>query len=274
MNKFKAIAQVLIAVQLLSAITPAFANGFLTHPDSDSTASEKLARTASSLGAVLSQDNVSGSVTNEAAGIASGMAGDALEGWMQQFGTARVQLSVDNHGKWDNSSVDWLLPVYESPKNILFTQLGYRAPDGRQTVNMGLGVRTFSQSWMYGMNVFFDNDYTGHNRRVGIGAEAWRDYLKLSANSYFGITDWHQSRDFADYDERPADGWDVRAEAYLPAYPQLGGKLVYEQYRGNEVALIDKDNRQRNPSVVTAGLSYTPVPLVTAGVDYRTGTGG
>lgn len=65
------------------------------------------------------------------------MAGGALEGWMQQFGVARVQLSVDNHGGWDNSSVDWLLPVYQSPQNILFTQLGYRVPDGRQTVNMG-----------------------------------------------------------------------------------------------------------------------------------------
>ncbi|WP_074164607.1 MULTISPECIES: Ig-like domain-containing protein [Enterobacter] len=274
MNLFKTVAQTLIAVQLLSAITPAFAGGFSSHPESETTASENLARAASSLGSVLSQNNVSGSVSSQAAGMASNMAGDALEGWMQQYGTVKVQLSVDNHGKWDNSSVDWLLPFYESSGNILFTQLGYRAPEGHQTFNMGLGVRTFSQSWMYGMNVFFDDDRTGHNRRAGIGVEAWRDYLKLSANSYFGLTDWHNSRDLADYDERPADGWDVRAEAYLPAYPQLGGKLAYEQYRGNEVAFIDKDNRQRNPSAVTTGLSYSPFPLATVGVDYRSGTDG
>lgn len=263
-----------IATQINSIVIPAFAKGPSSYVAYAEEPEKSLSVAAQHIGTSIQQANVSDAVAGQIVDYSSVMAGDALEGWMQQFGTARVQLSVDNHGGWDNSSVDWLLPVYQSPQNILFTQLGYRAPDGRQTVNMGLGVRTFSGSWMYGMNVFFDNDYTGHNRRVGIGAEAWRDYLKLSANSYIGMTDWHQSRDFADYDERPADGWDVRAEAYLPAYPQLGGKLVYEQYRGNEVALIDKDNRQHNPSAVTAGLSYTPVPLVTAGVDYRTGTGG
>jgi adhesin/invasin len=55
-----------------------------------------------------------------------------------------------------------------------------------------------------------------------IGAEAWTDNLKLSANSYFGMSDWHQSRDMEDYDERPADGFDVTANAYLPSLPQLG----------------------------------------------------
>lgn len=40
-----------------------------------------------------------------------------------------------------------------------------------------------------------------------------------------------------DYDERPANGYDVRAEAYLPGYPQLGGKLMYEHYQGKNVAL-------------------------------------
>ncbi len=62
----------------------------------------------------------------------------------------------------------------------------------------------------------------------GVGAEVATDYLKFSANTYFGLTGWHQSRDFSSYDERPADGFDIRTEAYLPAYPQLGGKLMYE----------------------------------------------
>ncbi|HDL6960689.1 TPA: inverse autotransporter beta domain-containing protein, partial [Yersinia enterocolitica] len=141
------------------------------------------------------------------------------------------------------------------------------------TVNIGAGVRAFLPNWMVGANTFFDNDLTGKNRRVGVGAEAWTDYLKLSANSYFGTTDWHQSRDFADYNERPANGYDIRAEAYLPAYPQLGGKLMYEQYRGEEVALFGKDNRQKDPYAVTAGLNYTPIPLVTVGAEHRAGKG-
>ncbi|KDE35715.1 hypothetical protein AW40_15695 [Kosakonia radicincitans UMEnt01/12] len=208
-----------------------------------------------------------------ALGHFSGAANSEVQAWLSQFGTARVQLNVDTKGNLGNSALDFLLPLYDGPKNILFAQLGYRAPEGRQTGNLGLGWRTLYGSWMYGANLFLDNDFTGSNRRAGFGAEAWTDYLKLSANSYFGLTGWHQSRDFANYDERPADGWDIRAEAWLPDYPQLGGRLVYEQYRGSHVALVDKNNRQNNPRAITAGLSWTPVPLLTTGVDYQTGSG-
>ncbi|OVZ81701.1 hypothetical protein CBW54_17590 [Yersinia kristensenii] len=88
------------------------------------------------------------------------------------------------------------------------------------------------------------------------------------------ITDWHQSRDFIDYNERPANGYDLRAEAYLPSYPQLGGKVMYEKYRGDEVALFGKDNRQKNPHAITAGINYTPIPLVTIGAEHRAGKSG
>ncbi|ERP78977.2 invasin [Yersinia pestis S3] len=108
---------------------------------------------------------------------------------------------------------------------------------------------------------------------MGVGAEVATDYLKFSANTYFGLTGWHQSRDFSSYDERPADGFDIRTEAYLPAYPQLGGKLMYEKYRGDEVALFGKDDRQKDPHAVTLGVNYTPVPLVTIGAEHREGKG-
>ncbi|UZM75457.1 YrIlm family inverse autotransporter adhesin [Yersinia sp. SCPM-O-B-9106 (C-191)] len=194
--------------------------------------------------------------------------------WLSQFGTARVQLNVNDDFHLDGSAADVLMPLYDNEKSILFTQLGARNKDSRNTVNIGAGVRTFQGSWMYGANTFFDNDLTGKNRRIGVGAEAWTDYLKLSANNYFGITDWHQSRDFTDYNERPANGYDLRAEAYLPSYPQLGGKVMYEKYVGDEVALFGKDNRQKNPHAITAGINYTPIPLVTIGAEHRAGKSG
>ncbi|MFP1527395.1 inverse autotransporter beta domain-containing protein [Escherichia coli] len=52
-------------------------------------------------------------------------------------------------------------------------------------------------------------------------------------------------------------------KGWLPASQHLGGKLVYEQYYGDEVALFDKDDRQSNPHAITAGLNYTPFPLIT-----------
>ncbi|ECD9419849.1 TPA: Ig-like domain-containing protein [Salmonella enterica] len=214
----------------------------------------------------------SGNVSAASANMASGYAGDSVEKWLSQFGTARVQLNVDDKGNWDDSAIDFLAPLYDSKKAMLFTQLGLRAPDDRVTGNFGLGVRTFySENWMFGANVFFDDDFTGDNRRIGLGGEAWTNYLKLSANTYLGTTDWHSSRDFDDYYEKPADGFDVRAEGYLPAYPQLGAKVMYEQYYGDKVALFDKDDLQSNPSAITVGMSYTPVPLITAAVDYRRG---
>ena len=278
MNKVNKITAIALVVSHLFVITtPAYAN-FLIESDTTENSTEdpdtRLSQWAQSAGTALSSNDQSEALKSLATGQITSAVGSQGEAWLSQFGTARLQLDVDSHGNWSNSSLDFLLPLYETPESMLFTQLGYRAPEGRQTGNLGAGGRIFQGGWMYGANIFLDNDFTGNNRRVGIGAEAWTDYFKLGANSYFGLTDWHQSRDFNDYDERPADGWDIRSEAYLPAYPQLGGRLVYEQYHGDNVALTDKNDRQHNPRAVTTGLSWTPVPLLTAGIDYRTGSGG
>ncbi|PVZ81749.1 hypothetical protein C9426_31655 [Serratia sp. S1B] len=234
----------------------------------------KLAGYAMTGGTALANGNPTKSAAQMARSAASNKLNDSTQQWLNQFGTAKVQLNVDDHAHLDGSAVDVLVPFYDKQDNVLFTQLGARNKDSRNTLNMGVGFRLFHGRWMYGVNTFFDNDITGHNRRVGVGTEAWTDYLKLSANSYFGLSDWHQSRDFADYDESPANGYDVRAEAYLPAYPQLGGKLMYEQYQGNNVALFGKDHLQKDPNAVTVGLNYTPVPLLTLGAEQHMGNGG
>ncbi|WP_170939215.1 inverse autotransporter beta domain-containing protein, partial [Escherichia coli] len=106
-------------------------------------------------------------------------------------------------------------------------------------------------------------------------AEYWRDYLKLSSNGYLRLTNWRSAPELDnDYEARPANGWDVRAEGWLPAWPHLGGKLVYEQYYGDEVALFDKDDRQSNPHAITAGLNYTSFPLMTFSAEQRQGKQG
>ncbi|WP_411704262.1 ZirU family protein [Edaphovirga cremea] len=235
---------------------------------------ERLAHSLIKGGSILADSDTSGAAANMARSAVVGEASDSAEHWLSQFGTARVKLGVNNDLGLDGSAVDLLVPLYDDRESLLFSQLGIRNNDGRNTVNIGAGVRMLYDDWMYGANTFYDRDMTGKNNRVGLGIEAWTDYLKLSANSYLRLTDWHQSRDFADYNERPANGYDLRAEAYLPAYPQLGGKLVYERYQGEEVALFGKDNRQKNPYAVTAGINYTPIPLVTIGVDNRSGKGG
>ncbi|XBS69995.1 inverse autotransporter beta domain-containing protein [Acerihabitans sp. KWT182] len=234
----------------------------------------KIAGGAMSAGYLLSAQQSDKAALNMARSALVGGAGQHAKDWFDQFGTVRLQLNLNERFKLDNSALDLLVPLYENQDAMVFTQGGLRNKDGRNTGNIGGGVRAFYGDWMYGVNSFYDNEFTGRNRRVGIGAEAWTHYLKLSANSYFRLSSWHQSRDFEDYYERPANGYDLRAEAFLPSHPQLGGKLMYESYRGGEVALFGKNNRQRDPYAFTLGLNYTPFPLLTLGGEHRQGKSG
>ncbi|EPT4936065.1 Ig-like domain-containing protein, partial [Escherichia coli] len=173
------------------------------------------------------------------------------------------------------SQFDFLHPWYETPDNLFFSQHTLHRTDERTQINNGLGWRHFTPTWMSGINFFFDHDLSRYHSRAGIGAEYWRDYLKLSSNGYLRLTNWRSAPELDnDYEARPANGWDVRAEGWLPAWPHLGGKLVYEQYYGDEVALFDKDDRQSNPHAITAGLNYTPFPLMTFSAEQRQGKQG
>ncbi|MBC8950477.1 inverse autotransporter beta domain-containing protein [Xenorhabdus sp. TS4] len=210
-----------------------------------------------------------------ALGQVNGMVTSEAQKWLSQFGTARINFGLDKKGTRKNSSLDLLLPLYDNKVDwLFFSQLGYRNKDSRNTMNLGLGGRYFYQDWMYGLNTFYDYDLTGKNQRLGLGGEMWGDYIKLAANTYYRLSNWKDSRDFAGYYERPANGYDISGEFFLPAYPNLGAKLTYEQYFGDEVTLFDRDTKQKNPVLATLGLSYTPVPLFTLGVDYKQGGSG
>ena len=212
---------------------------------------------------------------NMARGWASSQASGAMTDWLSRFGTARITLGVDEDFSLKNSQFDFLHPWYETPDNLFFSQHTLHRTDERTQINNGLGWRHFTPTWMSGINFFFDHDLSRYHSRAGIGAEYWRDYLKLSSNGYLRLTNWRSAPELDnDYEARPANGWDVRAEGWLPAWPHLGGKLVYEQYYGDEVALFDKDDRQSNPHAITAGLNYTPFPLMTFSAEQRQGKQG
>ncbi|MDR0219431.1 MAG: inverse autotransporter beta domain-containing protein [Enterobacteriaceae bacterium] len=187
--------------------------------------------------------------------------------------TIKINFSLDKKGKLENNSLDLLLPLYDNKTDwLLFSQSGYRNKDSRHTLNLGLGGRYFDQNWMYGINTFYDHDITGKNRRLGLGGELWSDYIKLSANAYYRLSNWRNSHNFQDYYERPANGYDINGEFFLPAYPNLGAKLSYERYFGDNVTLFDSKTKQKNPAQATIGLTYTPIPLITLGSDYKQGT--
>lgn len=236
---------------------------------------QQIASTSQQIGSLLAEDMNSEQAANMARGWASSQASGAMTDWLSRFGTARITLGVDDDFSLKNSQFDFLHPWYETPDNLFFSQHTLHRTDERTQINNGLGWRHFTPTWMSGINFFFDHDLSRYHSRAGIGAEYWRDYLKLSSNGYLRLTNWRSAPELDnDYEARPANGWDVRAEGWLPAWPYLGGKLVYEQYYGDEVALFDKDDRQSNPHAITAGLNYTPFPLMTFSAEQRQGKQG
>lgn len=236
---------------------------------------QQIASTSQQIGSLLAEDMNSDQAANMARGWASSQATGAMTDWLSRFGTARITLGVDEDFSLKNSQFDFLHPWYETPDNLFFSQHTLHRTDERTQINNGLGWRHFTPTWMSGINFFFDHDLSRYHSRAGIGAEYWRDYLKLSSNGYLRLTNWRSAPELDnDYEARPANGWDVRAEGWLPAWPHLGGKLVYEQYYGDEVALFDKDDRQSNPHAITAGLNYTPFPLMTFSAEQRQGKQG
>ncbi|HEC3577546.1 inverse autotransporter adhesin IatC [Escherichia coli] len=235
----------------------------------------QVAEVAQQSGTLLARDMDSEQAASMARGwVASSVSAQATD-WLSRWGTARVSLGVDEDFSLKSSSFEFLHPWYETPDNLVFSQHTLHRTDDRTQTNHGIGWRYFTSSWMSGVNMFIDHDLTRYHTRTGMGVEYWRDYLKLSGNGYLRLSNWRSAPELDnDYEARPANGWDLRAEGWLPAWPQLGGKLVYEQYYGDEVALFGKDERQNDPHAITAGLSYTPVPLISFSAEQRQGKQG
>lgn len=263
-----------VDVPLITAKDKKIASGTsASAPEGDEQA-QKVAGYASQAGIFLASRAKSDAAASMARGMATGEAGGALQQWLSHFGTARMQLDADKSFSLKNSQFDLLMPLYDQGDNLVFTQGSLHRTDSRTQANLGAGWRHFTPTYMLGGNLLGDYDLSRDHARMGAGVEYWRDFLKLGANGYMRLTGWKDSPDLENYQERPANGWDIRAQAWVPSLPQLGGKLTYEQYYGKEVALFGVDNRQKNPHAITAGINYTPVPLITLGAEQRQGQSG
>ncbi|MDA5494127.1 inverse autotransporter beta domain-containing protein [Yersinia intermedia] len=226
----------------------------------------------------LTRDQMKDQATNWAKGQAKAQVVDPLRQQAQEllgkFGKAQVNLAVDDNGSLSKSAFSLFSPWYENDAMVAFSQVGVHRQDNRMIGNIGAGVRFDQGDWLFGANTFLDQDISRNHSRLGLGLEWWADNLKLATNYYHPLSSWKDSKDFDNYLERPARGFDVRAQGYLPAYQQLGASAVYEQYYGDEVALFGKDNLQKDPRAVTVGVDYTPFPLATLKVSHKMGKDG
>ncbi|CDH26785.1 Ig-like domain-containing protein [Xenorhabdus bovienii] len=240
------------------------------HQYEDHQAVHTLAEMTSQWGQLTQSQSPSEAAKTLAARQLSVAATSTLTRWLNQYGHVRLTLPFDSHFSLKDVAFDGLLPFYQSVSGTVFSQSGVKTHHGQTTTTLGFGYRYLTDNWLWGINAFWDAVWPEHHHRYSLGWEAGYDNVKLSANLYQRLSHWKPSR-FTDFDARPANGWDIRAEGYLPAFPHWGGQLQFEQYYGQQVALFGEAKRQKNPYSVTAGLTYTPVPLVTLGADFRQG---
>ncbi|EFD7764828.1 attachment protein [Escherichia coli] len=272
-----AITWSVIVTQILSPVSLSLipANSFASSGNKDVTqtyASDEHANKVASFAASAGQSLANNNASSFAVNTLSTQATKEVVDWLQQYGNARIKLNVDDSFSLKDSSFDFLYPWLDTQDYVLFSQTSLHRTDDRNQTNIGLGIRHFTpDNAMLGANVFYDYDLSCSHSRAGFGVEYWRDYFRLGVNTYFGLSDWKNSRDIDDYLERPANGWDFSAEGWLPAYPQLGASIQFEKYYGKNVGLFGSDNLQENPYAVTGGISYTPVPLIKFSAQHKQG---
>lgn len=222
----------------------------------------------------LTPDQLKQQGIDYAKGALIGQTQSGIENILSPYGHIRTNITINNGGDLDGSSADYFIPLFDNQTSLIFNQLSVHRTDDRTIGNFGVGVRqNMGEKWLLGSNLFYDYDFSRQHRRAGAGVEAWTDFLKVSSNYYFPLSGWRDSKDLEDYEERPARGYDVRVQGWLPAYPQIGASLAYEKYYGDEVALFGSDDLQKDPIATTVGVDYTPVPLVKLSVSYKKGTG-
>jgi adhesin/invasin len=123
-----------------------------------------------------------------------------------------------------------------------------------------------------GYNVFLDQDFSRGHLRGGLGLELWYDWLRMAGNYYKPLSAWRPSEDFDSryIQERPAEGFDVRLTGYVPFYRHLALNAAMERWRGEYVGALGHSERlYSDPTVLSGGAAWTPVPMVTVSGEAR-----
>ncbi|MEM0651917.1 YchO/YchP family invasin [Klebsiella huaxiensis] len=196
-----------------------------------------------------------------------------LENWLSPWGNANVDLLVDKEGNFTGSKGSWFVPLQDNGDYLTWNQYSVTQRDNGLVGNIGLGQRWRMGSWLLGYNSFYDKVLDDRLARGSVGAEAWGESMRLSANYYQPLSGWQQ-RSSVTQQQRMASGYDVTAQARLPFYQHINTSVSVEQYFGDNVDLFHSGTGYHNPVAVSVGLNYTPVPLVTVTAKHKQGESG
>ena len=101
-------------------------------------------------------------------------------------------VEVSTNLKEGDSTVDiGVLKAYgDNPNSFLFNQINLNRYDDRTTLNLGLGYRRLNadETWMTGVNAFYDHEFPDDHKRNGVGFEVVSSVLESRVNIYNGTT--------------------------------------------------------------------------------------
>ena len=160
------------------------------------------------------------------------------------FNTVEVSTNL----KEGNSSVDiGVLRAYgDNPNSFIFNQINLNSFDKRTTLNLGLGYRRLNadETWMAGVNAFYDHEFPNDHKRNGVGIEVISSVFETRVNTYNGTTGY--IKDKSGTDSKVLDGRDMGFRVALPYLPGMMFGMNAVQWDG-----IDglKDQKMRKYSL-------------------------
>ena len=143
-------------------------------------------------------------------------------------------VEVSTNLKESESSVDiGVLKAFgDNPNSFLFNQINLNRYDDRTTLNLGLGYRRLNQdeTWMTGVNAFYDHEFPDDHKRNGVGFEVVSSVLESRVNSYNGTTGY--IKDKSGTDSKVLDGRDMGFKVALPYLPGMMFGMNAVQWKG------------------------------------------
>jgi len=157
------------------------------------------------------------------------------------FNTVEVSTNL----KEGDSSVDIgvLRAFGDNPNSFIFNQINLNRFDDRTTLNLGLGYRRLNadETWMGGVNAFYDHEFPNDHKRNGVGFELISSIFETRVNSYHGTTGY--IKDKSGTNSKALDGRDMGFKVALPYLPGMMFGMNAVQWKGID-GMKDKKSRK------------------------------
>ncbi|WP_255554880.1 inverse autotransporter beta domain-containing protein [Moritella sp. 24] len=166
----------------------------------------------------------------------------------------------DRHGTSlaNNPGIDYVVDNVFTDDLVWQANVDYKNDD--VLISNGIGVLPEDSLIGVGVNAFWDVELNSGNHRLSVGAK-YDDpnyIFNLSSNIYFPLSGKGSEDDLV-------NSMDIRAEGAIT--PTLQFHSSFEYFFGDDIQVTEDYDPTNNSNKLTAGLDYTPIPLLQFGVE-------